>query len=104
MREQRDFLKHHADAASFRRDMEAVSGNRLPVDQDPTGFKPFQSGTEAKQSALSASRWPQETQNLARSYRQADLIHGQRGPIVMADLLQLKPLCCRHRTADPGRA
>ena len=75
MRKERVVLEHKAKAAA----MDGHVGEVLAAQSNLAAVGLFQPGDDAQQGRLAAAAWPQETDDFARVYRQANTLQRHGG-------------------------
>ncbi len=74
MRKQRAFLRDIADAAAFRRAVQAGAGDRLAMQRDLAGIRPLEAGDQAEQRRLAAAGGAEDGDQLAGADVEVDIV------------------------------
>ncbi len=74
MREQRIVLKHIANAPLLGRHVNGCVGHDLFIDDDTARLQPLHAGGDAQQCCLAATRWTQQTDQLAGGNRKGNIV------------------------------
>ena len=88
MREEREVLKHQADAALLRRNEIARPRHLLAVDQHAARGWALDAGGDPEQRGLAAAGRTEQAQHLARRHVERDMVEREPLAITLGDILE----------------